>query len=78
MVSRLSSRQVRGGSGQVPGATAASLDSLTDPSDRRTTYHRTYTKPPVGVSLLLFCQSDDTAFVGYPDTLPAIAQTSLL
>ena len=60
----MSGGRARGGAGQVPGATAAPLDRLTDPSTRRTTYRMTYTKPPVGVSLFRFCPTDDSASVG--------------
>ena len=38
-----------GREGQVMGAAVALLDQMADPSDRRTTYGRTYTKLPVGV-----------------------------
>ena len=56
--------QACGAEGQVPGAAAAPLDHLADLSDRRTTYRRTYTKPPVGVSSSSFCPSDDPEALG--------------
>ena len=51
---RMSWRTGRGGAGQVAGAAAAPLNHLTDPSDRQTTYCRTYTKPLIRVSPFLF------------------------
>ena len=39
------SRRAHGGAGGVPGATAAPLDQLLDPSACWETYRRTYTKP---------------------------------
>ena len=66
------------GAGEVPGATAAPLDRLTDPFARWTTYLRTYTKPPIGVYPFLFCPLDDPVTVKYLDMPPAIARPSLI
>ena len=58
-------------------ATAAPLDYLSGPL-ARTTYRRTYTQPPVGVSPFSFRPPDGPAAVANCDMPPAISRPSLL